>query len=466
MEFIIFFLGVYLLYLLLAKSPLRYQNFMLLAASYFFYGSWNYKFLSLIFTSTVVDYYCGLRLESEENPRARKFYLFLSVAVNLGLLGFFKYYNFFVDNVETLMAAYGISAATWKLDVVLPVGISFYTFQTMSYTIDIYYKKFKPTKNFINFSLFVAFFPQLVAGPIVRARHLLPQLSMKRCQRPELMERGMFLIAQGYVKKVVFADFLGRHVDLVFGSPSEYGSVATLVAIYAYAFQIYFDFSGYSDIAIGLANVMNIEIPENFNLPYLAKTFREFWRRWHISLSTWLRDYLYIPLGGNRGTRARTYINVMITMLLGGLWHGASWNFVLWGLYHGVLLLVERHLELFEIPLLQKARAWRMWPAIKIVFTFHLVCLGWSIFRAQSLGDFETIIRNLFGFERAATVTLMPTMIMLAIAAASHFIRGKVKVEERFLSLPSPVKGFAYAVVTIAIYVFFTTEQRFIYFQF
>jgi D-alanyl-lipoteichoic acid acyltransferase DltB (MBOAT superfamily) len=283
---------------------------------------------------------------------------------------------------------------------------------------------------------------------------------------PALVERGMFLIAQGYVKKVVFADFLGGHVDLVFGDPGAYGFVATLIAVYAYAFQIYFDFSGYSDIAIGLANVMNIEIPANFDLPYLAKSFREFWRRWHISLSTWLRDYLYIPLGGNRGTLRRTYINVMITMLLGGLWHGAHWNFVLWGFYHGSLLLIERHIGLYDLPFLRRVQKWRVWPLVKIVFTFHLVCLGWIIFRAQSVGDALRILGNLTSLELAAPIVGKTTLVMLSIAAMSHFMRGKVNLENLFVKLPSPVKGLAYAMVTITIYVFFTTEQRFIYFQF
>jgi len=466
LQFIVFFIVVYILFISLTTRKLRYRNVMLLAASYFFYGSWNYKFLALILASTVVDYYCGLRLHGEESPRARKLYLFLSVFVNLGILGFFKYYNFFIGSVETALRAVGTNPHYWSLDIVLPVGISFYTFQTMSYTIDIYYRRLEPTKNFIDFALFVAFFPQLVAGPIVRARHLLPQLSRKLTFNPALVERGMFLIAQGYVKKVVFADFLGGHVDLVFGNPGEYGFLATLIAVYAYAFQIYFDFSGYSDIAIGLANVMNIEIPANFNLPYLAKSFREFWRRWHISLSTWLRDYLYIPLGGNRGTLTRTYINIMITMLLGGLWHGASWNFVLWGLYHGILLLIERHVGLYDISFLTKAQNWRVWPLAKTVFTFHLVCLGWILFRAQSLGDVLSILRNLTSFEVATPVVGGTTLIMLSIAALSHFMRGKVDLEDLFLRLPSPVKGLTYALLTITIYVFFTTEQRFIYFQF
>jgi D-alanyl-lipoteichoic acid acyltransferase DltB (MBOAT superfamily) len=466
LQFIAFFIVVYLLFVFLSGRKLRYRNFMLLVASYFFYGSWNYKFLTLIVASTVVDYYCGLRLHGEENPRARKFYLFLSAFVNLGILGFFKYYGFFIGNVEAALRAVGIDASYWNLDIVLPIGISFYTFQTMSYTIDVYYRKMEPTRDVINFALFVAFFPQLVAGPIVRARHLLPQLSRRVAYNPALVERGMFLIAQGYVKKVVFADFLGGHVDLVFGNPGAYGFVPTLIAVYAYAFQIYFDFSGYSDIAIGLANVMNIEIPANFNLPYLAKSFREFWRRWHISLSTWLRDYLYIPLGGNRGTLRRTYINIMITMLLGGLWHGAHWNFVLWGLYHGMLLLVERRLGLYESSLLGRVQSHRVWPVVKTVFTFHLVCLGWIIFRAQSMGDALRILGTLASFEVAAPVAGGTTLVMLSVAALSHFIRGKVDLEHLFMRLPSPVKGLTYALVTITIYVFFTTEQRFIYFQF
>jgi D-alanyl-lipoteichoic acid acyltransferase DltB (MBOAT superfamily) len=465
-QFIVFFLIVYVLFLALFRRKLAYQNVMLLAASYFFYGSWNYKFLSLIFISTIVDYYCGLRIHGEDDPRARKQYLFFSMFVNLGLLGFFKYFNFFIENVETTMNALGMSPAVWRLDVILPIGISFYTFQTMSYTIDIYYRKMEPTRNIINFGLYVAFFPQLVAGPIVRAKRLLPQLSRKREYNPDLIEQGMFRIAQGFVKKIVFADFLGKHVDMIFAAPGEFGFLSTLLAVYAYAFQIYFDFSGYTDIAIGLANMMSIEIPDNFNLPYVARSFREFWRRWHISLSTWLRDYLYIPLGGNRRGTSRTYVNIIITMLLGGLWHGASWNFVLWGGFHGALLLVERHLEALNISFPDKIRNHPLWATVKIVFTFHLVCLGWIFFRAQSFGDTLAVLRNLTSFDTSAPVVGGATAIMIAIAALSHILRSRFNLETFFIRLPSPVKGLSYALVTVAIYVFFTTEQRFIYFQF
>ncbi|MDA1306433.1 MAG: MBOAT family protein, partial [Acidobacteria bacterium] len=314
---------------------------MLLVASYVFYGAWDYRFLSLLGISTIIDYVVALRM-ADAAGRHRKAWLIVSLVTNLGLLGFFKYFNFFVDSGNALLIALGVDPMPMRLHIVLPVGISFYTFQTLSYTIDVYRGKLDPTRSLRDFALFVAYFPQLVAGPIERATHLLPQVLNPRRLSMPLLHQGLWLISWGLFKKMVIANNLAIVVDRTFAAGSGATGAEYLIAIYAFAFQIYCDFSGYSDIARGLAALMGIDLMVNFNNPYAATNPREFWRRWHISLSTWLRDYLYVPLGGNRGALWQTYRALMLTMLLGGIWHGAQWTFVVWGLYHGVWLAVHR----------------------------------------------------------------------------------------------------------------------------
>ena len=383
LEFAVFFPVVYGAYLLLHH---KWQNRMLLLASYVFYGSWDWRFLSLILISTVVDYCCGLGIHHAKDRRYRKRLLIVSVAVNLAILGFFKYFNFFADNLQLLLGSAGFSVHPRFLEVVLPVGISFYTFQTMSYTIDIYRREMEPTKELFDFALFVAFFPQLVAGPIERAKRLLPQILSERLVTRESLIDGVYLIGWGLFQKVVVADNLSRIVDPVFAAGSSlqgYGGWDVLLATYAFAFQIFCDFAGYSNIARGLGRCMGFDIMVNFRSPYLAANPSEFWRRWHISLSTFLRDYLYIPLGGNRKGPARTFLNLTVTMVLGGLWHGAAWTFVLWGAYHGLLLMFYR----FVTPTATVAsdRSDGIAQAFRIVVFFHLICAGWVIFRAQSV---------------------------------------------------------------------------------
>jgi len=349
--------------------------------------------------------------------------------------------------------------------VVLPIGISFSTFQMLSYLIDVY--RGAPHEDSLgDFALFVSFFTQLVAGPIVRPSVLLPQIKRKARADSEQMQLGLFLVAQGLTKKIVFADFIGRHVDTVFAGPAQFNSVSTLIAVYAYAFQIYFDFSGYTDIAIGCGKLLGFEIPDNFNLPYLARNMREFWQRWHISLSTWLRDYLYISLGGSRvKRRSRVHINLFITMVLGGLWHGASWTFAIWGLYHGVLI-VANHIRRGN-PRLRAPEdcSWGR-KAFQVFLTFHLVCAGWIFFRSQTFSGAIEIFQRLASLDFSGSVEGTTTLIMLGIAAASHLLRGQWKLEKWFISLPKPIQGWAYGIMAILIYVFFTPEQRFIYFQF
>lgn len=383
LQFFVFFFVVYSLYL---ASKHKWQNRMLLVASYVFYGTWDWRFLSLIVISTVIDYYCGIRIDETNDIKKRKRFLAFSIVANLSILGFFKYFNFFAENLQGLLGILGLQVQPHFLNIILPVGISFYTFQTMSYTLDIYRGQLKPTRKFLDFALFVSFFPQLVAGPIERASHLLPQVLSKRKVTLDKFYEGCYLIFWGLFLKVFVADNLATLVDPVFASEPPYSGAKVLLALYAFAFQIFGDFAGYSNIARGLGKCMGFDIMVNFNLPYFATNPSDFWRRWHISLSTWLRDYLYIPLGGNKRGTVFTYRNLAITMLLGGLWHGAAWTFVIWGAYQGVLLVIHRLarpvLELF--PKIKNHSLRNIWWGIRVFFFFHLVCLGWLFFRADS----------------------------------------------------------------------------------
>lgn len=399
LQFAIFFVVVYGFYLLLRH---KWQNRMLLLASYIFYGAWDWRFLSLIFISTILDYFCGLRIYESNDQRKRKLFLFFSVFGNLAILGFFKYFNFFASNFQALLGYFGFSLQPRFLKIILPIGISFYTFQTMSYTIDIYRQQLKPTRKFFDFALFVAFFPQLVAGPIERARRLLPQILSSRRVTLDKFYEGCYLIFWGLFQKVFIADNLARVVNPVFASQPPYNGIKVLIALYAFAFQIFCDFAGYSNIARGLSKCMGFEIMINFRFPYFVTNPKAFWQRWHISLSTWLRDYLYISLGGNRKGAFKAYRNLLITMLLGGLWHGAAWTFVVWGAYQAMLLIIHRVFgPLFKREWLpQNAFVKNTWFLIKVVFFFHCICLGWLIFRAQSLGQIFAMLQALvFNFR-------------------------------------------------------------------
>ena len=361
----------------------RKQNTWLLLASYVFYGSWDWRFLSLIVLSTTVDFFVGQRLASAVGS-ARSRLLAVSLAVNLGLLGVFKYLGFFVDSAADMLTAVGLEPNIALLNIVLPVGISFYTFQTISYTFDIYRRRIEPERDPITFALYVAYFPQLVAGPIERARQLLPQIRGERNRADvDTIWTSLRLILVGLFKKVAIADTVAPLVSKTFDSPQ--GSVTAAVGILAFSLQIYGDFSGYTDIARGTSRLFGIELVRNFRQPYLSRNITEFWRTWHISLSDWLHDYLYIPLGGNRGPRLRTYRNLMITMLLGGLWHGASWNFVVWGGLHGLYLIVDRALGRVEHRGARRPILLSDSPAI--LFTFTVVTLTWVFFRAADLSE-------------------------------------------------------------------------------
>ena len=482
LHFVGFFAVVFLVVICLRKTvPAR--NAFLLAASYYFYACWDWRFLGLIFISTIVDYVCGRMLDVREivpdqpppRTRRRKLILLASLVTNLGLLGFFKYHGFFVASAINALAAIGIQARASSLNIVLPVGISFYTFQTLSYTIDVYRGRLQTERNLLNFALFVAFFPQLVAGPIERASNLLPQMRQPRAITAERLYTGFWLMCWGMFKKVVIADNAARIVEMVFVDSSPPGLVI-LIAVYAFALQIYCDFSGYSDIARGAAACLGFDLMVNFNLPYFATNPSDFWRRWHISLSTWLRDYLYIPLGGNRRGTRRTYVNLVLTMALGGLWHGAGWTFLLWGVYHGLLLCAHRALSPLLSRLCDPAGrvAGRLWYLLRAVVFFHLVCFGWLLFRAESLtqvwqflssATFEgwTGLGALAGSRGAPLLVAALALLLLAFQLGQYF----KKDPHVIFRLPVPVRAMVYAALALGFLWFGEYGgPAFIYFQF
>jgi alginate O-acetyltransferase complex protein AlgI len=397
---------IYILFLTLVtlaywRLGWRQQNIMLLAASYVFYGWWDVRFLALIATSTVVDFYCAKAIAASGDSHRRRAMLILSLVVNLGFLAIFKYFNFFVDSFASTLEAIGFhQTPVAVLRILLPPGISFYTFQEVAYIVDVYKRKLPPSESLIDYALFVSLFPHLIAGPIQRPSHLLPQVqSPRRFDRDRFFD-GLLLILSGLFRKAVIADNCALLADAAFSGrmgPPSFAVVA--IGTYAFAWQIYGDFSGYSDIARGSAQLLGFHFMVNFRQPYLATSLQDFWRRWHISLSTWLRDYLYIPLGGNRDGEARTYRNLMLTMLLGGLWHGANWTFVVWGGIHGAGLSVERFVRrLFSRDEQAEPALWTPGAWISRVFIFHLVCLAWVFFRAPSIGEAVTFLRGLGSF--------------------------------------------------------------------
>jgi alginate O-acetyltransferase complex protein AlgI len=471
LQFAIFLPIVLLIYYNLGHKA---QNRFLLAASCFFYASWDWRFLFPLLFSTIIDYYCAWRMEKQilagEPKERRKPYLVLSLVTNLGLLGFFKYFNFFSGSAQDLLRGMGWSGELWMLDVILPVGISFYTFQALSYTIDVYRGELHATNNFFDFLLCVLYFPHLVAGPIQRANNLLAQVVNPRVVTSEKIVDGIHLIVWGFFKKVFIADNLAPIANQVFAQNSPTGG-ETLIAVYAFAFQIYCDFSGYTDIARGVAKLMGFEFMLNFNLPYLATNPQEFWTRWHISLSSWLRDYLYIPLGGNRGGEAKTRRNLMLTMVIGGFWHGAAWNFLLWGFYQGSLLVIHRIIKPYTDPLFEpKSPVLRrlLW-VIGVVVFFQFTCYGWLLFRATSFAQIANMTGSLltpwqgFPVDSALKVLLYASPLVL-VQLIQYFTK---KLE--FLNfgwIPAEARVAVYA--AFAYFVLFRggQPQAFIYFQF
>ncbi len=464
-----FFLYFFLIVLVFNNAFLHTKRartvFLTFMSIYFYYKS-SGLFFYLVIISSMIDYVAGLSINGTDSKGKKKLFLVLSIVTNLGILGYFKYTNFFLDTLNSLGAGHFD-----MMDIFLPVGVSFFTFQSMSYTIDIYFGHIKPEKNFLDFLFFVSFFPQLVAGPIVRAKDFLPQIHQKPVITKADIGKAMFLIIAGLTKKAIIADYISiNFVDRVFDAPAHYTGVENLLGLYGYLVQIYCDFSGYSDMAIGLALLMGFRLPMNFNSPYKAKTITEFWQRWHISLSSWLRDYLYIPLGGNRKGKRRTYINLMLTMLLGGLWHGASWRFVIWGGWHGAWLAVERF---FGIPKWIKEQN-ALVKFLGVILTLHIWAFSMIFFRAQSYEVAFEMINQIFNYFQPEVFLQFIggyTTVFVLVILGFLFQYTPAKIEAKFQEFltNTPVLGKA---ILLAILIFLVAQfkssdiQPFIYFQF
>jgi alginate O-acetyltransferase complex protein AlgI len=482
--FFIFFGVVLLVYRVL---PWRQQNYMLLAASYVFYGWWDWRFLTLLAGSTTLDWYLALVIErarEQKGPAAAKRAVALSVVVNLAILGFFKYFNFFVDNAENVLRTLGYDGSTWTLRIILPVGISFYTFQSMSYTIDVFRGEIRATKRLADFALYVAFFPQLVAGPIERATNLLPQIQRPRRPTWTDWEEGLLLFGLGLFRKVAIADPAGLIADGYFANSTAYSSVQLAVGVLLYAVQIYNDFAGYSDMARGSARLMGFTLMRNFRHPYFATSVSDFWKRWHISLSGWLRDYLYIPLGGSRHGRVRTHINLMVTMLLGGLWHGANWTFVVWGGLHGTYLIVQHAwtgvaaqfartclaLPPFasrSFATLPGARWMRTVQRVAAgLFVFTLVNVTWIFFRSPDFATAFRYIEGLLAFRMGGEGSLAPLLLLIVFTLAIDLPQAIAEDEYVFLNWPVYRRAVAAAAGLLLLLAGGSTNAPFIYFQF
>ncbi len=466
--------GVFLLVTYAGFWALRRRSFarplFLMLASYVFYFvgtydaakeqpvplgplGWTLLCVAIIFLGSTLDFFVGRALGRTENPRTRKMLLLLSVVYYLGVLSVFKYFDFAVDTVATVLGWLHVPIAPAHLRLVLPFGISFFTFETMSYTIDVYRREIPPADRYLDYLLFVCFFPHLVAGPIVRPRAMLPQLAAEPVATDAMKAHGLFLIATGLLKKIVIGDTLGLNlVNRVFDNPERFSSFECLVAVYAYAIKIYADFSGYSDVAIGSAKLFGYELPLNFDVPYVSRSIQEFWRRWHISLSTWLRDYLYVTLGGNRHGTWKTYRNLLLTMLLGGLWHGASWNFVIWGGLHGGALAIERAITGKNPPAQRNGISLR--TALSVFLTFHFVCFAWIFFKAKTFGH-ATLMLARMGKLTFETTNLAPrVMAVLVVAMVLHFVPRAWfdRVRNGFIELPAVAQGVALAVCAYALH--------------
>lgn len=468
LEFATFLIIVLSAYYVLAKKQ---QNIVLLISSYVFYGFWDWRFLSLIFISTLVDYTVARRIERTESLGNRKKLLLVSLLVNLGLLGTFKYFNFFIDTFIDFGALLGLNFDTPALRLLPPVGISFYTFQTLSYTIDVYRGNFKAERNFITFAVFVSYFPQLVAGPIERASHFLPQLNSHRKITETMLVNGVLLIVIGLFKKLAIADNAGIHVDIIFSDAGNQTTWTLWKGAILFSIQIYGDFSGYSNMARGISLMFGIRLVENFKTPFFAHNISDFWRRWHISLSQWLRDYLYISLGGNRRGSMATYRNLMLTMLLGGLWHGASWTYIVWGALHGIYLMLHRWWNSFlQMSRLQMPR-WipaSVGHVLSIIITFIVVTIAFVVFRADSIYAAFDYIVGLFNVrgELKLSDVFWPAMfllLLLPIEFTQYRNDGDVLAIRRF---PLVVRSSLYFVMCIAIILTSNNEIPFIYFQF
>ena len=484
LDFAIFFPVVFILYWIVS-SNLKLRNILVFVSSYVFYGWWDWRFLFLIIISSIVDFYVGKKLGQIENIKKRKFLLYISLLVNISFLVYFKYTNFFIETFVESFKLFGKTLEISTLNIILPVGISFYTFQTLSYTIDIYRKQLEPTKDPVAFFAFVAFFPQLVAGPIERASHLLPQFYKTYKFNYYQVKSGLLLIAFGLFKKMIIADRAALYVNEVYNNPTNYEGVETIMATVLFAFQIYCDFSGYSDIAIGVSRTMGFDLMKNFDSPYLSKSITEFWRRWHISLSTWFRDYVYIPLGGSRKGKYRTYLNLFLVFLLSGLWHGAAMTFVIWGVIHGVIIVIEKAINEHKYKIYNYVGLSKKNFSNKLFFTtitFIIVCFAWVFFRANSFVDSQVIVISFFtnnfhelfgeklyliGLRKNEFLLLVLSIISLVLIERIHKRRSLFKILNKQSML------FRWCFYVVLVFIIIVTGvygdnniSEFIYFQF
>lgn len=472
-SFALFLPVVFILYWFVTAKSLKWQNILLLVSSYFFYACWDYRFLFLLIFSTILDFYTGIKISESDKIRNKKFWFWTSISINLGFLGVLKYYNFFASSFASVITTLGFKCDVTTLNVILPIGISFYTFHGLSYVIDIYKEKIKPTKNFIDYSVFVSFFPLLVAGPIERATHLLPQIQAKRNFDYTKAVDGLRQILWGLFKKVVIADNCAEYADLIFNNSTSYsGSTLVLGAVF-FAFQIYGDFSGYSDIALGTARLFGIELLKNFSFPYFSRDIAEFWRRWHISLSSWFKDYLYIPLGGSKGGTWLKIRNTFIIFLVSGFWHGANWTFIAWGALHALfflpLLLFNKNRS--HIDSVAKGK---MLPSIKefssMLLTFLLVVLAWVFFRADTMQQAINYISHIFTSALFKMPEIRPSLVILALFVfifMEWLGREKNYAIENFaVNLAKPLKWAFHLFLFTVIILCMGKEQPFIYFQF
>ena len=472
-NFAIFLPVVFILYWFFAKNNLKVQNALLLVSSYVFYGWWDYRFLFLLVFSTFLDFYTGLKIYNGANKKIKKTWLIISIGINLGFLCFFKYFNFFIDSFVPLIEAIGFKTHIWTFNLILPVGISFYTFHGLSYVFDIYHNKTSPTKNFIDYSVFVSFFPLLIAGPIERATHLLPQVQRPRTFNYIYAIEGLKQILWGLVKKVVIADSCAEYANIIFNNAGNYNGSTLLIGALLFTFQIYGDFSGYSDIALGTAKLFGFDLLKNFNFPYFSRDIAEFWRRWHISLSSWFRDYLYIPLGGSKGGIWKKIRNTFVIFIVSGFWHGANWTFIIWGILHAIyflpLLLLNRNRQNLEIVAQGK-----FLPAIKDILnigvTFLLVVFGWIFFRAADISHAINYISILFSKSLFSTPEIFPRYIFFYIIIfmlLEWWGREEINPINKLLqSTPKITRWIFYCLLIILILYFSDKEQQFIYFQF
>ncbi len=473
LDFAIFLPIVFILYWFVFNKSLKWQNILVAFASYVFYGWWDWRFLSLILFSTLIDYFIGINLGKTEAPVKRKILLWVSILVNLGFLGFFKYYNFFLDNFKSAFSIAGYELNSNSLNIILPVGISFYTFQTLSYTIDVYKKRLEPTKDFISFAAFVSFFPQLVAGPIERASNLLPQFYKQRKFKYSQGVDGMRQILWGLFKKVVIADNCAVYANHIFENSADMSGSTLLLGAIFFTFQIYGDFSGYSDIAIGTARLFGFNLMQNFAFPYFSRDIAEFWRRWHISLSTWFRDYLYIPLGGSKGGTWMQVRNTFIIFIVSGFWHGANWTFIVWGALNAIyflpLLLTNKNRQNLEVVAENSYL-----PSLKefgqMSLTFFLTVIAWVFFRAENIGHAVNYLGGMFSESLLSFPEIGSKRVFLLIPI---FIiiewfgrKGQYGLQTIGINWPKPLKIGLYYSIFVIIFLFSEKSAEFIYFQF